>query len=142
MKTITLYRPIGEKELILIAESDFKKFPPRLEWQPIFYPVLNEAYATEIASKWNTIDAFGNYLGFVTEFKINEEEFLKYKVENVGGKIHNELWIPAAELEDFNNSIIGEIKITKVCIGDKYENASTPFVQKQIERLENENEKL
>ena len=31
MKTITLYRPVGEKELILIAESNFKAFPPRLE---------------------------------------------------------------------------------------------------------------
>lgn len=51
---MTLYRPIGEKELILIAESGFKAYPPRLEWQPIFYPVLNEKYACEIAEQWNT----------------------------------------------------------------------------------------
>ena len=50
MKTKTLFRPVGEKEMILIAESDFKKFPPRLDWQPIFYPVLNEKYAIEISS--------------------------------------------------------------------------------------------
>ena len=142
MKTITLYRPIGEKELILIAESDFKGFPKRLEWQPIFYPVLNEEYATEIASKWNTIDEFGNYLGFVTEFKTTEEEFLKYKVENVGGKIHNELWVPAEKLEDFNNSIVGNIQIIKVCIGEKFKKASNPLVQTHIERLKNENEKI
>lgn len=135
MKTITLYRPIGEKELILIAESDFKTFPPRLEWQPIFYPVLNEAYATEIASKWNTIDAFGNYLGFVTAFEITEEEHLKYKVENVGGKIHNELWVPAEGLETFNKSIIGDIQIIKVCIGDQFEKTSHPLVQFQIDKL-------
>ena len=30
-----LYRPVGQKELDLIAESEFKEFPPRLEWQPI-----------------------------------------------------------------------------------------------------------
>jgi hypothetical protein len=42
MKTTTLYRPVGEKEMILIMESGFKKFPPRLEWQPIFYPVLTK----------------------------------------------------------------------------------------------------
>lgn len=142
MKTITLYRPIGEKELILIAQNNFTAFPPRLEWQPIFYPVLNEAYATEIASKWNITDAFGNYLGFVTEFKINEEEFLKYKVENVGGRIHNELWIPAESLDNFNKNIIGNIKIIKVCIGEKFEKASNAMVQTQIERLKNENEKL
>lgn len=142
MKTITLYRPIGEKELILIAETDYKAFPPRLEWQPIFYPVLNEAYATEIASKWNTIDEFGNYLGFVTEFKIAEEEFLKYKVENVGGKIHNELWVPSEKLDSFNRSIIGNIDIIRVCIGDKFEKTSNSTVQTHIELLKNENKKI
>lgn len=67
MKTTRLYRPVGEKEMVLIIENGFKKFPPRLEWQPIFYPVLDENYASEIAEKWNTRDEFGNYLGFVTQ---------------------------------------------------------------------------
>ena len=42
----TFYYPIIEK-------SGYCKFPPRLPEQPIFYPVLNERYATEIASGWN-----------------------------------------------------------------------------------------
>ncbi len=137
MKTVTLYRPVGEKELILITESNFKTFPPRLEQQPIFYPVLNEAYATQIASEWNTKDAFGNYLGFVTEFKITEEEYLKYKVENVGGKIHNELWVPAEDLETFNTNIVEDIKVIKVCIGSQFKNVSHPLVQSQIDKLKN-----
>lgn len=135
MKTITLYRPIGEKELILISESEFTKFPPRLDWQPIFYPVLNEAYAIEIASKWNTNDKFGNYLGFVTKFIISEEEFLKYKVENVGGSIHNELWVPSEDLETFNLAIVGEIKIIKVFIGVSFEKSSHLIVNEFIEKL-------
>lgn len=122
MKTVTLYRPVGETELLLIAESNFKSFPPRLEWQPIFYPVLNEEYASEIASKWNTEDEFGNYLGFVTEFKIQEEEFNKYKVQNVGGKIHDELWVPAEELNNFNSKIEGHIKVNKVYFGENFVN--------------------
>lgn len=120
MKTITLFRPVGEKELQLIAESGFKEFPPRLKWQPIFYPVLNEAYASEIASKWNTKDEFGNYVGFVTQFDITEEEFEKYDIENVGGKIHDELWVPSDRLSEFNKAIQGEIKVLKVYIGSKY----------------------
>ena len=48
-----LYRPVGTKELQLIAESNYCKFPPRLPEQPIFYPVLTEQYAVEIASRWN-----------------------------------------------------------------------------------------
>ena len=44
-KTITLYRPVGPKELELIRESGWRRFPPRLPEQPIFYPVVQEEYA-------------------------------------------------------------------------------------------------
>jgi len=36
MKTQTLYRPVGEKEMLLIIESGYTAFLPRLQWQPIF----------------------------------------------------------------------------------------------------------
>ena len=130
-----LYRPIGEKELILIAKSNFKKFPPRLEWQPIFYPVLNERYACEIASKWNTNDAFGNYLGFVTAFEISSEESLKYKIENVGGTYHNELWVASEALENFNNAIVGNIAVIKVFVGKKFIEASNKISFEIIQKL-------
>ena len=135
MKSKTLYRPIGEKELILIAESGFQKFPARLDWQPIFYPVLNEEYACEIASKWNTNDAFGNYLGFVTRFNILKEEFNKYPIQNVGGKLHDELWIPSDKLEEFNNAIIDNIDIIKVFVGDKFKLTDHPEVASVLKRL-------
>lgn len=64
MKSITLFRPVGEKEMVLTLESNFKKFPPRLEWQPIFYLVLDEGYASEIAEKWNTRDEAGKLFRF------------------------------------------------------------------------------
>ena len=48
-ETVTLFRPVGTKELALIEASDFTSFPPSLLEQPIFYPVLNEEYATQIA---------------------------------------------------------------------------------------------
>ena len=35
----------------------------------------------------------------------------KFKVENVGGEIHNELWVPSEELEEFNNHIVGKIEV-------------------------------
>jgi hypothetical protein len=49
LEATVLYRPIGQKELDLIRESDWTRFPPRLDWQPIFYPVLTEDYAVRIA---------------------------------------------------------------------------------------------
>jgi hypothetical protein len=35
----------------------------------------------------------------------------KFTVENVGGLIHDELWIPAEELETFNANIVGLIEV-------------------------------
>ena len=43
------------------------------------------------------------------------------KVENVGGSIHNELWVPAEELETFNTYIIGKIRITKMYFGVRFQ---------------------
>ena len=42
MELVTLYRPVGPKELVLIEASGWREFPPRLPDQPIFYPVTNE----------------------------------------------------------------------------------------------------
>ena len=47
--TVTLYRPVGQQELELIQRSHNTGFPPRLPEQPIFYPVLTEEYAFQIA---------------------------------------------------------------------------------------------
>jgi hypothetical protein len=116
----TLFRPTGIREFELIMEADFKKFPPRLNWQPIFYPVLNQAYAEQIALEWNTKDEFSGYCGIVTRFNITDESFSKYDVQNVGGSIHNELWVPADELELFNQSIINGIQIVKVFFGKQF----------------------
>lgn len=120
MQTKTLYRPVGLKELELIADADWKTFPPRLEWQPIFYPVLNQAYAEQIASEWNAPDAFSGYCGIVTKFYMDEGFIGKYNIENVGGAIHNELWVPAEELAAFNRHIQGNIEIVNAFFGKDF----------------------
>lgn len=120
METIKLYRPVGLTELELIGSLNWQAFPPRLEWQPIFYPVLNQAYAEQIAREWNTNDAFSGNCGIVTEFNITEDHFKKYNIQNVGGDIHNELWIPSEELNDFNKNIIGSIKVVNAFFGSAF----------------------
>lgn len=106
-----LYRPVGEKELALIAENNYIEFPPRLPEQPIFYPVLNERYASEIAEKWNTRDKNSGYKGYVTQFEIDDTYISRYEVRTVGAAYHQELWIPAEELTEFNSHIIGKIRV-------------------------------
>jgi hypothetical protein len=89
LATITLYRPVGTKELALIEASEFKAFPPRLSEQPIFYPVLNEEYATQIARDWNA-KYNEDKIGYVTKFAVQTEFFDKYEVQIVGGATHEE----------------------------------------------------
>ncbi len=115
MKTKTLYRPVGEKELALIESSDWREFPPRLPEQPIFYPVLNEAYAVQIARDWN---AKHNGIGFVTKFEVQEDFLSRYEVQIVGGATHKELWVPAEELAEFNQNILGKIEVTQTFYRD------------------------
>lgn len=136
MNTKTLYRPVGEKEMILIAENSYKKFPPRLEWQSIFYPVLDESYASEIAEKWNTRDEAGNYLGFVTKFNVNEETANQYQAQNVGAKNHNELWVPSEELDDFNDAIVGEIEVIKVFVGKDFKRSGNTEINSLIVKMQ------
>lgn len=106
--TVVLYRPVGPEELDLIKKSDWSAFPERLPQQPIFYPVLNEDYAVQIARDWN-VPASGS--GFVTKFEIDKMYFLNFEVQNVGGSIHNELWIPSEEIDEFNKHIVGKIQV-------------------------------
>ncbi len=106
--TVTLWRPVGPKELALIRESGMSAFPPRLPEQPIFYPVTTEAYAIKIARDWN-VPASGS--GYVTRFEVSKAFLDKYDVQVAGGREYREYWIPAEELPAFNAAIVGEIEV-------------------------------
>jgi hypothetical protein len=106
-----LFRPVGAGELALIAAAGYRAFPPRRPEQPIFYPVLNEAYATEIARDWNTRDAASGFVGYVTRFRVRSMFLVRYPVQTVGAARHQEYWIPASELADFNAAIVGSIEV-------------------------------
>lgn len=121
MRTLrTLYRPVGVKELALIQQSGWHEFPPRLDWQPIFYPVLNEDYATQIARDWNAKDAASGDAGFVTAFDVDADYLAQFAEHVVGNALHRELWIPAEELAAFNAQIRGTIRVTAAFYGDAY----------------------
>ncbi len=109
-ETITMYRPTGPQELALVEASGFTKWPPRLADQPIFYPVTNEQYATEIARDWN-VPASGS--GFVTRFVVRKSFMDQYAVEQVGAAHHTEWWIPAQDLEELNQNIVGRIEVIR-----------------------------
>lgn len=110
VRSKTLWRPVGPDELKLVAELDFRRFPPRLPDQPIFYPVCNEGYAVEIAERWNAKSDGG---GFVTRFEVREDFIAAYATHVVGAGYHEEYWIPAEDLEAFNDAIVGTIEVVR-----------------------------
>lgn len=109
--TTTLYRPVGQPELDLIAASDWRRFPPRLDWQPIFYPVTNEPCATRIARDWNTNDDENGNVGYVLRFDVDTDYPAQFDIQQIGDDECLEHWIPAEELDTFNDQIVGEIEV-------------------------------
>jgi len=47
----------------------------------------------------------------VTRFQVSAEFLRRYEIKTVGSSIHQEYWIPAEELEEFNSNIVGVIEI-------------------------------
>jgi hypothetical protein len=113
-----LYRPVGIEELLLMFATGMRAFPPRLPEQPIFYPVLNEEYAAQIARDWNTkLDARA---GYVTRFAIRDDYAARFAVQTVGARGHQELWIPAEQLPVMNAAIDGAIEVIDAFFGDTF----------------------
>ena len=93
-----LYRPVGQREYEWIADNGFRRFPPRLPEQPYFYPVTNEEYAGSGVTR------------HVLRFRVATAFLALYPVRTVGSSIHQEFWIPAGDLDAFNDQIQGAIE--------------------------------
>jgi hypothetical protein len=107
-ETVTLYRPTGPQEIELVRASGYKRWPPRLPDQPIFYPVTSEQYAIKIARDWN-VPASG--YGCVTRFEVRAAFMNRFAIQQVGGAEHTEWWVPAEQLEELNDNIVGCIEV-------------------------------
>ncbi|GAA3030168.1 hypothetical protein [Actinokineospora globicatena] len=106
--TTVLWRPTGPEELDLVRQADWRAWPPRRPDQPIFYPVLNEDYAIKIARDWN-VPHHG--VGYVTRFHVDTDYLQRYPVQQAGGRTILELWVPAADLAEFNTHLVGPIEL-------------------------------
>ncbi len=126
-----LYRPVWFHELKLIAEAGYRGFPPRLPDQPIFYPVLNFGYAEQIARDWNTKS--NSFAGFVTRFEVADAYVERFPVQVVGGQTHQELWVPAGELPEFNEQILGEIEVLAAYYGKQFHGEIDPLTNLPVD---------
>lgn len=107
-ETVCMHRPAGVQELALVRASGYRRWPPRLPGQTIFYPVTNHAYAAQIAHEWNLTE---NGYGCVAQFRVLSPFANRYPIHRVDGSLHSEWWIPAEDLAELNRSIVGLIDI-------------------------------
>lgn len=106
--TVTLYRAVGPGQLQCIADSGWKRFPPRLHWQRYFYPMLHESFAHRIASQWN-VEQSG--VGYVLKFKVKKDYLEPLPIYIIGGPEHKEYRITADQIDDLNANIVGQIEV-------------------------------
>jgi hypothetical protein len=113
-----LYRPIALEELLSIYKGGMRAFPPRSPEQPMFYPILNLAYAQQIARDWNTRS--GTFGGYVTRFAVDDAYGKQFPQKQVGTAEEIELWVPAESLEDFNQHLSGPIELVDAYFGEGF----------------------
>ncbi|MBX9568472.1 MAG: hypothetical protein K2X77_06225 [Candidatus Obscuribacterales bacterium] len=100
-----------------------RSFPARLVDQPIFYPVTNKEYATQIALDWNTRRSGS---GYVLSFEIADSYADKFERKIVGASAHEELWVPAELLPDFNANLSTNIELDSAYFSDDFEGFLAP----------------
>lgn len=110
-----LFRPTGLRELQLVLQRNLTGWPPRLPDQPIFYPVTTARYAAQIAREWNTKSELR--AGYVTEFAVDDAYVAQFERRIVGSREHEELWVPAEQLDELNGHITGPIKVIDAFFG-------------------------
>src|SRR5262245_29681186 len=113
-----LWRPVGLGEMALVFEAGMSGFPARLAEQPLFYPVLTEEYADQIARTWNTRDA--PFAGYVLQMELPDSYAAQFPPQTVGASVHRELWIPAGKLAEFNAHLAGAIRLKRAFFGLQY----------------------
>ncbi|HYW11841.1 MAG TPA: hypothetical protein VE871_07775 [Longimicrobium sp.] len=65
----------------------------------------------QIARDWNIQDAASGYAGFVTRFQVRSDVLARWPPQAAGARMHQEYWIPAEEMDDFNGGIVGPIEV-------------------------------
>jgi hypothetical protein len=102
VERIILFHAVGSDELELIKRSGWTQFPSRSREEPLFYPILTEEYATQVAREaYVEVDG----VGWVTKCAVSTEFLRKYDVQEIGALYQREYWIPAAELADLNRHL-------------------------------------
>lgn len=128
MKIKTLYKSLGENELMSLLDKQLKIIAPPLQnWLKTFNILENKSDSIKYAKK-NYVSSYANYLGFTIEIDVEEENYTEL-VKNIIRKNDSKIEMPLELLEDFNKLIIGKIRITDVFIGFEFQESSSFLIE-------------
>jgi hypothetical protein len=82
----------------------FPSSPSSIQWSP-------RSYAEQIARDWNKRDAKSGFVGHVLQFQVRTDYLEKFPVQKAGAREHLEYWIPAEQMSQFNQNIVGKIEV-------------------------------
>jgi hypothetical protein len=108
---VTLFRAVVPDELAMIRRTDYRAFPSPALGQSVFAPTPHLEYATQVARDWFANDGGAGFGGYVTRFNVRADFVSLYELQSVGGRFHQEYWIPADDLSGLNENIVGLIEI-------------------------------
>ena len=108
---LLLYRPVSQPELDLIAAASWLAFPALDFESPIFYPVLDEDAAAQLAQNW---PAPSSGAGYVLRCAVDADYAAQFPLRRPGYQEPEELRVPADELAEFNRNILGQIEVVAV----------------------------
>jgi hypothetical protein len=74
-------------------------------WRPV-----GQAELDQIARAWNTKDPASGNVGYVLRF-VDADYVSRFEPQRVGGAGIDELWVPAEQLDEFNDHIVGRIEL-------------------------------
>ena len=106
--TVTLYRPVGDREFGHIRDSGWRLFPPRFDGYPLFCALLDENYATESARDWTTKNGARVH---VLRFDVGQEFISGCHIRPAESSNYRQYLIPSTELADLNAHLIGPIEV-------------------------------
>jgi hypothetical protein len=109
METVLLWRLVGENGLALIEESGFRRFPPRLDWQPIFLPGAERGlrHAPRLRLEHPGWRHRVRHL-----LRGRRRAIARYEPHEAGGRELRDYWIPAEDLEAFNGAARATVEET------------------------------
>ena len=105
-----LYRPMSAEEYEKLAARNFTGFPPCRDDQQLFTLLLSQQGAAAIARRMR-IAKHSEPTVYVVSVTAEDSYIRQYPVQHKEDPDRSAVWIPAEELDQLNQHLLGKIRV-------------------------------